>query len=64
MPKQVEKVSYTKLTQAIMAIIRKYGKENPELEKDLYILIELIEKEENNASNIRAEFYSLLTKLP
>lgn len=60
---KLEKVRYTNITQPIMAIIRKYGSDNPELEKDLFQLIEIVEKEERKSDDIRELVYVLANKL-
>jgi hypothetical protein len=62
---QVEKLSFTPLTQEVMRIIRIHCRENEnkELEKDLFQLIESIEKTQEKHDKVKELAFVLANKL-
>jgi hypothetical protein len=46
-----------------MSLIRKYGSDNKELEKELFELIELVEDEERKKNDIKSLVFELANKL-
>lgn len=60
---KIEKVSYTKIAQDIMKLIRKHGDENKELEKDLFELIKVVESEQRKADDIKELAFILANKI-
>lgn len=60
---KIEKVSYTRMTQSVMTLIRKYCNDNKELEADLYELIETIEKEQRKSDDIKELAFILANKI-
>ncbi|WNW25107.1 hypothetical protein RS399_04110 [Bacillus inaquosorum] len=59
----IEKIKFTKITQEIMNIIRKFGDENKELEEALFSLIDLVEGEQRSLDNIKSLAFELANKL-
>ncbi|MCZ4246867.1 hypothetical protein BXO87_01825 [Bacillus sp. GZB] len=59
----IEKIKFTKITQEIMNIIRKFGDENKELEEALFNLIDLVEGEQRSLDNIKSLAFELANKL-
>ncbi|MCY8196542.1 MULTISPECIES: hypothetical protein [Bacteria] len=59
----IEKIKFTKITQEIMNIIRKFGDENKELEEALFSLIDLVEGEQRSLENIKSLAFELANKL-
>ncbi|GIN67018.1 hypothetical protein J41TS2_24390 [Bacillus sonorensis] len=54
---KIESVSFVKMNQEVMRIIREHAKKDSELEKDLYALIELIDNERKKSEKIKELAY-------
>jgi len=60
---KIESVSFVKLNQEVMRIIREHAKEGSELEKDLYALTNLIDNERKKNEKIKELAYFLSNAL-
>lgn len=60
---KVEKVNFTKLQQEVMKLIRKYGSDNAELEKELLELINIIDLERDKNDTIKSLAFDLANKI-
>ena len=59
----LQKVSFTKLEQGVMELLRKYANGNKELEDDLFKFIEAIKQEQRKADEIKSLAFLLANKL-
>jgi len=60
---KIESVSFVKLNQEVMRIIREHAKEGSELEKDLYALTNLIDNERKKNEKVKELAYFVANAL-
>jgi hypothetical protein len=59
----VERAIFLKISQAVMSVLREHANNNPQLEQDLYQVLELIDIEQVKADYVKALAYELAAKL-
>lgn len=60
---KLEKIQLTNIHSKLMVIVSKFGKDNPDLQKELFEAVEIVSNENKKIEDVKEAFYALVSKM-